>query len=419
MNNFLYIDESNVKHNLCNLKQLVFEVTDLCNLRCKYCGFGNLYQAYNQREGRKLSFLKAKQIIDYLILLWREAYSPGTNYPVTISFYGGEPMINMLFIKETIDYLKQIQNIGKCFNFSMTTNAMLLDKNMDYLVKNNFSLLISLDGNEYAHSYREDKFGINSFEQVFRNVKKLQTKYPDYFSENVMFNSVLHDRNNADSIYRFIKGNFHKIPSISPLNNSGIREEKVIEFKAMYQNPLQNIYHSNNCKSTEDEIFIYNPRIYSLAKYIQHQSGNVFDNYNDLLLYNSDYDFPPTGTCIPFSKKMFISATGEILPCERINHDFTFGKVYENHVELDFKKVAEQHNSFVFKFISQCNRCAINRQCNQCVYQNDDIRKENVNCYTYCNQEEFDRRNAHMFDFLNEHPDYYERILEEVVIKKI
>ena len=32
-----------VKEELANLKQLVFEVTDACNLRCKYCGYGELY----------------------------------------------------------------------------------------------------------------------------------------------------------------------------------------------------------------------------------------------------------------------------------------------------------------------------------------------------------------------------------------
>jgi len=96
--NFVNIDERHVKHNLYFLRQLVFEATDSCNLKCKYCGYSDLYHGYDEREGKKLSFAKAKQIIDLLISMWGEVYSPGANYPVVVSFYGGEPLMNMPFI---------------------------------------------------------------------------------------------------------------------------------------------------------------------------------------------------------------------------------------------------------------------------------------------------------------------------------
>jgi len=417
MNTFLNIDEELVKYHLYNLKQLVFEVTDLCNLRCKYCGFSELYKGYDEREGKKLSFAKAKQIIDYLIPLWREVYSSEVNYPLAISFYGGEPLMNMPLIKQVVNYLEQVQGTGKSFYYSMTTNAMLLDKYMDYLVENEFRLLISLDGDENAHSYRVDHSGKNSFSYVFRNVKMLQDKYPEYFHKRVMFNAVLHNRNNLDSTYRFIMENFNKTPSITPLNNSGIREEKKSEFKAMYQNSLQSLYNSSDCESFEAEMFIHTPRISTLTKQIHMQSGNVFNDYNDLLVDNSNFEYPPTGTCLPFSKKMFISVNGKILPCERVDHDFFFGNVYDDHVELNLKKVAELHNAYVFKFEKQCRCCAINRQCIQCVYQNDEIRKENVTCLSFCNQNELDEKISLNLDFLRNHPHYYERIMNEIIIR--
>lgn len=45
---------NNVKYLLANLKQLTFEVTDSCNLRCKYCGYGELYDDYDKRENKML-----------------------------------------------------------------------------------------------------------------------------------------------------------------------------------------------------------------------------------------------------------------------------------------------------------------------------------------------------------------------------
>ena len=42
--NLVYeLQENDILHQLVNLEQLTFEVTDSCNLKCKYCGYGELY----------------------------------------------------------------------------------------------------------------------------------------------------------------------------------------------------------------------------------------------------------------------------------------------------------------------------------------------------------------------------------------
>ena len=45
-----YITSDYVVSALANLPQLVFEVTDACNLRCKYCAYGEFYEDYDCRE---------------------------------------------------------------------------------------------------------------------------------------------------------------------------------------------------------------------------------------------------------------------------------------------------------------------------------------------------------------------------------
>ena len=44
MKNIALIDEKIVKDNLINLRQIVFEVTEKCNLNCTYCGLSDLYK---------------------------------------------------------------------------------------------------------------------------------------------------------------------------------------------------------------------------------------------------------------------------------------------------------------------------------------------------------------------------------------
>ena len=144
---------------------MVFEVTDKCNLKCKYCGYAELYDGYDERAGKDLSFAKAKTVIDHLVKIWKDIYSPSVVFPVVIGFYGGEPLMNVPLIKEIIDYIENIANTGKKFSYNMTTNAMLLDKHMDFLVAKDFRLLISLDGDETGQSYRVDHAGNNSSRQ--------------------------------------------------------------------------------------------------------------------------------------------------------------------------------------------------------------------------------------------------------------
>ena len=66
------VDEQLIRNNLINLKQIVFEVTEKCNLHCKYCGLSDLYQKQAIRRQRDLSFNKAKRIIGYLINIWND-----------------------------------------------------------------------------------------------------------------------------------------------------------------------------------------------------------------------------------------------------------------------------------------------------------------------------------------------------------
>jgi uncharacterized protein len=238
---FIEINSHNIRYNLINLKQLVFEVTDACNLKCKYCAYAELYERYDERKNKYLSFNKAKLLIDYLVDLWKNNSSASFIQPLTISFYGGEPLMNYKLIKEIVDYTESIGNINRKIFFSMTTNAVLLDKYMDYLVEKEFRLLISLDGDEYGQSYRVNADGKNSFNKVMKNVKLLQTKFPDYFEKYVSFNSVLHNRNNVERTYHFIKKEFSKEPMISTLSDSGIRKDKIDEFWHTYQNMASSI----------------------------------------------------------------------------------------------------------------------------------------------------------------------------------
>lgn len=409
------IDESIIKYNLINLKNIVFEVTEKCNLNCKYCALSEqLYQKHDVRKSRDLPFKKAQLMIDYLLNLWKENYIPDTNLQFTIGFYGGEPLLNMSLIKKIIDYVEQSDTTGRQIFYNITTNGMLLDNYMDFLVEKKFYLTVSLDGDEKAQSYRVDRSGKNSYNKVIQNVKLLQQKHPEYFKERVNFLSLLHNRNDVEPTLQFFKKYFNKITKITSLSSSGISENKKEEFWKIFQNVSQSIMKSPCCEAIENQYFLRLPKGYLLAQFLYHTSGNIYYNYNHLIMNKIVRDEISTGTCIPFSKKLFVAVDGKILPCERIEHDLEVGYVHDDFIELDYNFVAKHHNYYLSKFAGQCEGCATNMFCIECVYRIDSIRNKYSHCPNFCTSQIYNKDKEAHFANLRQHPHYYEKILNEI-----
>lgn len=409
------IQQTDINNSLLNLNQLVFEVTDNCNLKCKYCGYGEFYDGYDNREAKNLPIEYAFKLIDYLSEIWSQGLTNATKQLTYISFYGGEPLMNMDFIKQCIEYIEN-KKLNRVIVYSMTTNAMLLDKYMDYLVMKQVRLLISLDGDKNSHSYRVNQSGENSFDRVFSNIKLLQSKYSTYFDNNVNFNSVLHNRNTVAGVHNFIKSEFGKVPTISELNNSSIRSDKIAEFEATYRNKAEDLRQSENYEQLAKDMFMNEPNTNDLLLYLHQYSGNVFRDYKSLLYNPENMSGTPSGTCTPFSKKMFVTVNGKILQCERIDHDFALGYVNSDGIHLDMALIAEKFNTWVGKIKKQCESCYRKQSCIQCVYYIDGIQQEKPMCIGFMNKEDFSKYQSYCLSHLKKNPHLYKQLLTDVLV---
>ena len=405
-----------VKRSLANTKQITFEITEKCNLKCKYCGYGEFYDDYDKRERLDLSIKKAKTFLKYMQKLWNSSYNISHGNNIYISFYGGEPLMNFGFIKEIVEFINNMEIKHNRFTFSMTTNGVLLNKYEDFLAENEFNLLISLDGNKKNNSYRVFESGRESFDVVVKNVNELKERYPEYFKERVNFNSVLHNRNSVSEIHKFFRENYDKIPSIGELNNVGIREDKIEEFRKTYANIYESLFSSEDYTYIEKDMFINLPNIQNLSTFIFQYSDSKYETYDDFFMDEDYGSYVPTGTCIPFSKKVFITAKGKILPCERVPHKYGLGYVKEAKVEIDFESVAQRYNGYYDKLRSQCEKCYNRLHCMQCMLQLD-MDKDKVVCNGFMSKNDYIKYLSAYMGFIEKEPENYEKIMKEVLIE--
>lgn len=353
------LSKEDVECNFVGTSQILFEVTDKCNLKCKYCGYGELYNNYDKRENKNLS-------LDFVKSFWNfyrkkcDDYN-NQNHNLTIGFYGGEPLLNFKLIKEIILYIESNSTVRLRYN--MTTNAVLLDKYMQFLVDKNFNLLISLDGDQFASSYRVDHKNKPIYDKVIRNINTLKLKYPDYYSRNVSFNAVLHNRNTEDNVFEYFKKEHGKEPFMSPLNPSGVNPLKKSDFDEI-QNKNQSV----------EKFLLKNGRFKRkvLLEYSRFFYNNVFsyyDNYMDLFIGSRKKDIVPTATCSPFMKKIFITVQGKILPCEKIGQEYPLGNISDGVVQIDFEKIANQYNKLYENvYENECKKCSFLFNCSMCLY---------------------------------------------------
>jgi uncharacterized protein len=409
------IDESTVKKNIIQTKQVVFEVTGSCNLKCSYCAQGELYDGF-ERTSRNINPRSAINLLNYIFDLKHK----NKETQLTIAFYGGEPLLNMNFIKQIIGFVNQL-SVEKEINISyiMTSNATLIHKYIHFLVANKFKLMISLDGNEENHSYRTfSKNKKNSFNKVIENLDMIQRDYPEYFDSNISFNAVLHNRNSLQDIYEFIYNRYHKIPKISELALDNIKLDKKDIFNKMFHGKRKSEvkYQKEDSKLlhvTHNELSLFR----ELINFLKYYSINFYISNLTCLWYNEERFFP-TNTCLPFSKKIFLTNRDKLLPCERISHKYTMGEVHQK-VIIDIPKITQQFNFYYEHFQKVCQYCHVHRFCGLCMLRInnlDEIDTEEFVCDGFHDQKAFQTKLCRIFSFLEKHPNDFFEILENVVI---
>ncbi len=153
------------------LSTIVLNVNTGCNLSCTYCYKEDLT---TPAKGRRMEVETARQSVD---LLFRQA---SVRDRVNIVFFGGEPLTNVPLIRDVVAYAgAKAEAEGKAVDFSLTTNATLLTKELvDWMDAHAFALTVSMDGPKAQHDLnRRTVGGQGTYDVVSDKVRMLLSRY--------------------------------------------------------------------------------------------------------------------------------------------------------------------------------------------------------------------------------------------------
>jgi uncharacterized protein len=160
------IEETGVHEDLSH-SFLILNVTNGCNLACKYC-FANVVG----KNHNTMSLDTAKAAIDNML-------NQETQFDeYTIYFFGGEPMLKLGLVEQVVEYAEEkiTGELGRKIQFLLNTNGTLFNSaSVDFFKKHNFRVTISIDGPIKQHdANRIYRNGKGSFNKVMDGVRMLK-----------------------------------------------------------------------------------------------------------------------------------------------------------------------------------------------------------------------------------------------------
>lgn len=340
------------------MENLVLQVTQQCNLRCKYCVYsGNYYNRTHSSE--RMSFETAKKAIDFYLERSDKADK------LCLSFYGGEPFLEFELIKKCVDYITEKKGDRKVL-YPITTNGTLLDQEkIEFLVKNDVALIISLDGAKESHdANRRFLSGEGTFDVIMKNLKALKEYDEDYFMNRVSYNCVISATTDLDSTYEFYANSDLFSPEqiyFTPVNSIDIKDKRILE-----------ITQKNQQKAN----FEYIKMLMSLLSKREWDSRSKMQRtrVSDMeLMYERIHRHAPEGRathhggpCIPGVRRLFVETKGDFYPCERVserNAQMCIGSL-EKGFDYDRMDFFLNHGKLIKE---ECLNCWNIRECSYCL----------------------------------------------------
>ena len=314
------------------LFKLMLNMSDDCNLNCKYCYASKYYNRQNM----------SKETIDKVISKF--FLSEVISGIKLIIFFGGEPLLNIDGIEYFINRLEELRTDGKISRlprFNIITNGTIYTQRVAELFKKyKFGILVSCDGpadiQDIQRPFRHSDKG--SFEVVSQNLKKMKEDGLDVGIECTVTKHGVAAGYTHAKIKSFFKDEFN-ISNLMCVPENMTTIEKKFEFH-------ENFYTNTN-------------RLFEVFENIEEYDELFEISYR--LLTKKSITYP----CTLGRTSFHILANGEIYPCQLISGMEEY-KI--SHID-SFNNSLFYNNDWIKKYDShsqKCNSCWAKPLCKFC-----------------------------------------------------
>ncbi|MBE5745238.1 MAG: thioether cross-link-forming SCIFF peptide maturase [Clostridiales bacterium] len=310
------------------VKALCIHICHDCNFRCRYC-FADEGAYHSKRES--MSFDTAKKAVDFLIA------NSGKRKVLEMDFFGGEPLMNLDVLKQTVYYAKEEgAKVGKKFLFTTTTNALLLnDDTIRFFNEEMENVVLSLDGRKEVHdAIRKSVNGKGTYDLIIDKIKKFISLRGDksyyvrgtFTAKNLDFGK--------DVLFIADQGvdSISMEPVVTEIPDLQIREEHLPTIEKEYENLCEDY----------------------LKRYAEGKGFNFFH-------FNIDLEGGPclskrVSACGAGNEYFSVTPNGDLYPCHQFAGDenFRMGSVFEGITRPDIREKFKNSCLFTRK---KCENC--------------------------------------------------------------
>lgn len=368
------------------VRKLTIEVTNGCNLRCRYCPYtinetldkgkkhGNssidkeiaklaiwkYFQSYTTMLG------KVRRLAENDISLFLE------RNPLAIGFYGGEALLEYPLIRELVMYIKSLpwekQGIPlEKLAINITTNATLLNKEIiEFCVLHKIYLSVSFDGppaeNDKNRVFKDGRGSGKIVEKALDLIKEMSV---DYLLRYVKIQAVMAPEYDAAEVYKYFdersdKAHYAGVSMFSFLEytdyRNGEEASSGIQDLSMAER-IRGVY--NDAISLEELTGIINrdPLLKTWLKFVY----AILAKANDTPKINENF----FNSCFVGKAGLFVDTKGRYHLCERSDFSMPIGDV---HTGKDEEAVIRIYAGY-FKVMNskECRNCWAVHFCTLCI----------------------------------------------------
>jgi len=344
------------------LSHLILTVSEQCNQRCGYCLHGSSRSWVRPHRPRRMSEQTALAALQYFAERCGEAETP------TVSFYGGEPLLEFGLIR-TIVSAAGANPDWPDLRFVIDTNGTLIDREIAaFLVRRKFWLQISLDGGPGLHDrYRKTAAGEPSHALVMAGLRRILAEDAEA-ARRITFMVTLAPPYDLEAVAAY----FHDFPPYRELGISrkprvqiNIADLEGVDLGPAGSRPRRDEHLRRNLAAAR--------RRYVTAcaagrrDEISPGLTGFFDDPLITLYHRSRGPLPdrvaPTGCCLPGQRKLHVRADGAFQPCERVGESLLIGNVATG---IDLDTVERLFADMYGAVRERCSDCWAVRLCEVC-----------------------------------------------------